>query len=83
MHLLSSDRIERTGVDPLHAIGIGIVVAHPQTAVADDIWWKDGAIQACDGAVGVEIVASPARICDDRMGGDEDGEERKECRCDR
>lgn len=72
---------QRTWVDPLHAIWVGIVVAHSETGIPDYIWWEVGAVEACDGAICVEVVAAPARVCDDYVGRDESGKEREEsCR---
>lgn len=69
----------RTWVDPLHPIWVSIVVAHSKTGISDYVWWEVGAVEACDGAVRVEVVASPARICDDSVRGNEGGKEGEKC----
>ncbi len=73
--------LDRTWVDPLHAIWVGIVVAHSETGIANYLWRKDGAVKACDGAVCVKVVAPPAGIRDDCMGRDDGGQEREEGCC--
>jgi len=59
------EALRYTWVDPLHAIWVGVIVPHPETCIADYVWWENGAVKACDGAICVEIVTPPARICDD------------------
>lgn len=52
-----------TWIHPLHAVGVGVVISHAET------------LSIFDGAVGVEIVASPAGVGDDSMCRDERGSE--------
>ena len=66
---------EHTWVDPLHAIWVGIVIAHSKTTIANDIRAEVGAIHACDGAICVQVITPPAWICDDGMTCGESGEE--------
>ena len=57
-----------TWVDPLHAIGIGIVVADSETIVSDIIRSQDGPVHAIYGPIRVKIITPPARVCDNCVG---------------
>lgn len=67
VELLASSRpqtdgiTERTWVDPLHAIGICIVVANAETIGADYV----AAVEPSNIASCMQVIAAHARICDD------------------
>lgn len=52
---------ERTWVDPLHAIGICVVVANAETVGADYV----ATIEASDIASCVQVIPAHTRVCDD------------------
>ena len=54
---------ERTGVDPLHAIGICIVAANAETVTSGYV----AAVEASDVASRMEIITAHSRVCDDCM----------------
>ena len=67
-----------TWIDPLHAVRVSVVVSNSEASVADNVWGEVGAVETGDGAIGLEVVASPAGVGDDCVGGGEGGEEGEE-----
>ena len=45
--------LERTWVDPLHAVWVSVVVAHSESTVSDDVRSERRAVQTRDGTIGV------------------------------
>ena len=58
---------QRTWVYPLHAIGICVVGSHAQAVLGGDV------------ACGLEVIAPPAGVCDNCVGGGERRESEKTC----
>ena len=51
----------RTWVNPLHAVWVCIIVTDAEAVISNDA----AAVISRDGAIRVEVIASPARVCDD------------------
>ena len=64
----------------MHPIRIAVIVADSEAIILDDVFREGSAVEASDGAIGMEIVASPAWVCDDGVRGDEAGEDGEEGR---